>query len=194
MDLSDLMEQASEDAFHAPTDAEISSIVSLAEEQLRLESLLAEQTAELALTQESLNKIQQFDLPSALERLGMAQFKLVDGSFVTVKEEIYAGITEENKPKAFAWLKATKNDGIIKNEIKVPFGKGQDDEAELLIVALNKFGFSYTNNKSVHPQTLKAFVKGRLENAEPVPTDIFSVHTKKIATIGTPKVKPAKKK
>lgn len=188
MDLSDLMEQAAEDGRHVPTDDELKSIAQLAEEQVFLESKLAQQTAELAATQEQLNKVQQFDLPGALERLGMSQFKLTDGSFITIKEDTYAGITEENKPKAFAWLKSTGNDGIIKNEFKVPFGKGQDEEAAALAKALDTFGCSYTNNRSVHPQTLKAFVKSRLENGEPVPTDIFSIHTKKMATIGYPKV------
>jgi hypothetical protein len=114
---------------------------------------------------------------------------LLDKSTVRIKEDVYAGITEENREAAFEWLETTDNDGIIKNEVKCAFGKGQDEQAKQLLELLEKNGHSFTNTRNVHPQTLKAFVREQLKEGLPIPTDLFSVHVKKVAEITAPKRK-----
>jgi hypothetical protein len=148
-----------------------------------LDPSIGELEAALKAKKEELTKIKEVSLPNALEKFGISELRLVDGSLVSVKEEVYAGITEDNKEPAFKWLRATGNDGIIKNDVNCAFGKGQDAEAKQLIDMLIVQGYSFTNKFSVHPSTLKAFVRKQLEAGSPIPTDVFSIHVKKVATV-----------
>jgi hypothetical protein len=189
MDLSDLMSSDAEEIAlkHLPTNDDLQSVSALANEQLRLENLVAEKELELANAKEELAKVVEGDLPRLFESFSLSEIKLLDGTKVLIKEDVYAGITEENKPAAFGWLEETGNDGIIKNEIKLPFGKGQDEEAKVAAKILTDNGFSFTNSRSVHPQTLRAFVRQQLADGRPIPTDVFSIHVKKVSKIELPR-------
>lgn len=188
MDLTSMMaEDSAAKATAIPTDEKLAGVAELAAEQLRLEKLVIEQEATLAETRSQLTKVSEVDLPARLEELGLSSITLANGEVVLIDEEIYAGITKENQPKAFEWLEATGNDGIIKNEVKSLFGKGQDAEAKQLMALIETNGFSFTNNKSVHPQTLRAFVKGQLRDGYQVPFDLFSVHVKRTSSIKIPR-------
>ena len=191
MDLSEMMESDAQEqvARHFPTDEEMRTVAELANEQLRLEKLVSDRELELRTIKDQLAKVREVDLPKAFEAFSITGVKLLDDTTVNIKEEIFSGITEENKSAAFAWLEETGNDGIIKNEIKVPFGKGQDADAKVASELLTTAGFSFSNNRSVHPQTLKAFVRTQLADGEPIPTDIFSIHVKKTAEIKLPRKK-----
>ena len=188
MDLTDLMaEDSSLPRSLTPNDEDLQTVADLARKQLDLEKLVEQTESLLKDSKEQLARVRELDLPSALEKFGLAQIKLLDGSSVTIKEEVYAGITEDHRIDAFKWLEETGNDGIIKNEVKCPFSKGQDSDAKSLVGLLTREGFSFTNSRSVHPQTLRAFVKDRIKGGEPVPMELFSVHVKKVATIKSPK-------
>jgi len=190
VDIAGLMEDdAASQAMRLPKDDELKTVAELANEQIRLEGLVAEQELALKVLKEQLTRVSELSLPAALEAFGLTTVTLLDGSKVTVKENIYAGITEENEEAAFEWLEATDNEGIIKNEVKCPFGKGQDAEAKRLVDLLSSQGYSFINARTVHPQTLKAFVRKQLEEGLPVPTDIFSIHVRKVASIDPPKKK-----
>ncbi len=188
MDVTQMMaEDAATKAVKLPSNEELDTVGRLANEQLRLEKLVNDTEALLKLHKETLAKVQEVDLPKALEAFGLMSVTLLDKSVVTIKEEVYAGITAENREAAFGWLEATDNDGIIKNEVKCQFGKGQDEEAKKLMELLEGQGYSFTGVRNVHPQTLKAFVRKQLEDGLPIPTDVFSIHVKKVSSIKLPK-------
>jgi hypothetical protein len=187
--LQEMASDAAEQAMRLPSDDGLRIVADLANEQLRLQQLVCEQEAALKDLKEQLTEVSEVDLPSALEALGVASITLSDGGCVTMKESVFAGITEKNKEAAFEWLEATDNDGIINNVVGCNFGKGQDSEAQRLTELLSSQGYSYTNTRSVNSQTLKAFVRKQLEEGLPIPVDVFSIHVKKTALIGLPKKK-----
>ena len=193
MQMDDLLQEmasdAAEQAMRLPSDDGLRIVADLANEQLRLEQLVADQELALKDLKSQLTKVSEVDLPSALEALGVASVTLSDGGCITIKESVFAGITEKNKEAAFEWLEATDNDGIINNAVECNFGKGQDSEAQRLTELLSSQGYSFTNSRSVHSQTLKAFVRKQLEEGLPIPVDVFSIHVKKTALIGLPKKK-----
>lgn len=188
MDLTKLMaEDSARKEVHLPSDDELQTVGELANKQLMLEEKVAKAKQDLKDLEDQLTNVREVALPKALESYGLTSVTLLDKSRIIIKEQVHAGITEDNREAAFEWLEATDNDGIIKNEIKCPFGKGQDAEAKKLADLLASNGYSFTNSKSVHPQTLKAFVRQQLENGLPVPTDVFSIHIQTIAVIELPK-------
>lgn len=185
----DQMEQDAQEQFTAPSNEDLSQIAALANQQLALAKEIAEDEEALAEKKRKHGLLSEVDIPKLLEKFGMTMFKLIDGSIVDIKVNLVCGITEANKSAAFKWLEETGNDGIIKNEFKLPFGKGQDEQAQDLREFLDSAGFSYSNSRSVHQSTLKSFVKKRLAAGEEVPVDLFSVFEKKVAMITPPKSK-----
>ena len=170
-----------------PDDSDLSTVSGLVDEQLRLEADVEKLENQLKVTKEALANVQKVRLPEALAKFNLSEMKLVDGTVVTVKDNVRAGITEEHHDAAFAWLTDSGHDDIIKNQVDLTFGKGQDDEAKQLMDLLNDRGYSYQNKRSVHPSTLKAFVKNCLEDGVAIPFDLFSVYVEKIAKIDLPR-------
>lgn len=184
-DLTSFMEDDSDNSVGVPVpqDSDLATIAQLAHEQLRLQAEVDDAEEALKYLKEQLRAVERGKLPEALAKFGLSSFRLTDGGEISVKDEVYAGIAETKRAEAFKWLEETGNDDIIKNELSLNFGKGQDAETEALVKVLNERGYSFERRRLVHPQTLKAFVRRRLEEGEPVPFETFSVHVDKVAKI-----------
>lgn len=198
-DLTNLMADAVEELkIQAPSNDQLKTVGDLANRQWFLENSYQDSTVKRLLSvdasvreleealgarKEELARISEVELPNMMGSLGLDRIGLSVGGSVTIERKIYAGITEQNREAAFAWLTESGNDGIIKNEVKLPFGKGQDEEAQKLVEKLTADGYSLTRTRNVHPQTLKAFVKNRIEGGLPIPMDTFSVLIKNVSKI-----------
>ena len=122
---------------------------------------------------EELRRQSEEELPSMMAELGINSFELDDGSKVTVRD-LYGGyISVPNRDAAYEWLRENNYDDIIKNIIAVQFGRGEDQEAEKYLKILEGHGLLPEQNTSIHPSTLKAWVKERMENGDQFPMDLF---------------------
>ena len=122
---------------------------------------------------EELRRKSEEELPSMMAELGVNSFELDDGSKVTVRD-LYGGyISKPNRDAAYEWLRENNYDDIIKNIIAVQFGRGEDQEAEKYLKILEGHGLLPEQNTSIHPSTLKAWVKERMENGDQFPMDLF---------------------
>lgn len=143
---------------------------------------LEEKTAELG-------RLQRQTIPDIMDRLAMESFKLSDGSTLSVKKDVKASIKEENKPAAFKWLRDHNFDGIIKASVSASFSKGEYSQAEEAVKVLSEHGISAALAETVHPATLKSFVKEQLEEGNNIPIDTFGIFEFKQATIKLPRTK-----
>lgn len=170
--------------------ATLERLSTLAQNARTLESEI--HAAEVALEEQKgkLNKILTERIPSVMDSLGMESFKLQDGAEISVKDDVKCQLSEERKPAAFAWLEERNYDGIIKTIVAVSFGKGEMEKAKQALKLLSEGGFFAELDRSIHASTLKAFVKERLEAAEPdFPLNTFGVFEYRIAKIKPPKSK-----
>ena len=172
--------------------ATLERLMTLAENARELALEIEKAEVALAELQGKHQKITQRQLPELMEALGMEKFKLKTGEEVSVKDDIKCGLTEEHKPKAWEWLESKGYDGIIKTVVNVPYGRGEVGKAKELISKLAaEFGVDADLSRSVHYQTLKSFVKERLEAGD-LPSDmlaVFSVYEFKEAKIKAPAAK-----
>jgi hypothetical protein len=146
---------------------------------------VANLTQELKAAEKQLRDVEERDLPAAMSALGFRSFTLDSGELVEIKEELYCGIPKAREQEAFGWLRQTGNDSIIKREVTVCFGKGDDDAADSAVdLITDKFQTAaVTGKQSVHPSTLKAFLKEQLEEGVDVPKELFGVYEVKRANI-----------
>lgn len=179
-----------------PIDADpatMETIVMLAEKQLSLEAQVESASEALNLLRNELDTIQMRRLPEVMGALGMKEFTLENGAKITIKEDIKAGITEDNRPAAHAWVRERGDGGIIKNVVSIAFGKDEDAKAEEVVKSLTDQGYSPDQKESIHVSTLKSYVKERLEAGDAIPVDLFGVFEFKKATVKLPKPKATKK-
>jgi hypothetical protein len=62
-------------------------------------------------------------------------------------------------------------DDIIKNDVVLSFGRGEDDTANKVMLDLENKGFHPESKTHIHAMTLKAFVKERVESGKPIDLD-----------------------
>jgi hypothetical protein len=130
-----------------------------------------------------LMKMTDEDLPSVLEELGVKSFTLEDGSKVSVQPLYGASIPAPRKEEAFAWLRENGYDDLIKNDVVCSFGRGEDEKAADFAQAARERGLSPEQKQTVHAQTLKAWVRERVESGDAFPMDIFGAFVGQRATI-----------
>lgn len=161
--------------FQQPDNEALANISQLAESQLSLEKEIAIINAQLEEKSEKLARVRDTLLPDAMMNVGMESFTLKDGSKVVVSKFYAASIKPEFQGFVFNWLRENQFGEIIKREIKTKFGKGQDAEATALAGMLTTMKLPFEDKESVHPQTLKAFVREQLEGGKNLPMNEMGV-------------------
>ena len=122
-------------------------------------------------------------IPTMMSEMGLSQLKLVDGSQIDVKPFYNASITVANRESAFNWLRQNGLGDIIKNEVVVSFGRGEDNKAAEYAELAKGRGLQPAQKLKVEPMTLKALVRQRIEAGEEMPTEIFSIFVGNKTTI-----------
>ena len=135
---------------------------------------------EIANAEESLKKLKEkakvvssIEIPAMMDDMQITKLKLKDGESVEIKKIYGAYIPPEQQEAAFKWLRNNGLGDIIKNDITVTFGKGEDNQAAEYAVLAKGQGYEPVQKIGVHPQTLKAMVRERLEANQDVPSDLF---------------------
>lgn len=141
-------------------------------------------------------KKQHFDLkskvlPDLLREVGMSSFSLDDGTTVELKDEIYPDIPAGVREEAYEWLRQNGHGDLIKHEIKVSFGMGEDEEALAIrrILTDHSTPLNFVEKETVLPQTLKAWVKESDRKGIELPDGLIKVHRVTVAHMKVPKGK-----
>ena len=154
------------------------NIKSLADEIKKLRDLEDQVKAEEQALKDKEKEIERISgevIPTLLSEMGLSSLKLADGSAVDVKPYYSANISLKNREAAYNWLRQNGLGDIIKNEISVSFGRGEDNKAAEYANLAKGQGFQPTQKLKVEPMTLKALVRERIENGKDMPMDIFNV-------------------
>jgi hypothetical protein len=122
---------------------------------------------------EKANIISQFEIPQMMEEMNIKKLKLKDGETVEVSNFYSASIVDQDA--AFQWLRENGRGDIIKNDITVTFGRGEDNKAAQYAVLAKGQGFEPVQKVGVHPQTLKGVVRECNESGIELP-DCFKTY------------------
>ena len=119
-------------------------------------------------------------IPELLKEQGLNEIKLSDGSAVTVKTEYRATIPkdEARRESCLQWLRDQGLGDIIKNNVIVSFGKGEDDKAEQMLNLAADHGFNPQQKSDVAWNTLTALYQERVQAGLDMPSDSFSLWIK----------------
>ena len=165
------------------SDGELSIVSALANKQLQLATEVAELEADLKAKKEELRLTSEQELPDAMQAAGLTQIKLNSGENISINEFYNAHISKANQEKAYEWLTANGHEGLIKNEVLLKFGREESLVVDETVSALQARGLSPQVRQSVHPSTLKAFVKEQFTSGNDIPTEPFGIYIGTKATI-----------
>ena len=117
-------------------------------------------------------------LPDLMNKCGLSLIQLNSGAKIQINEFVDARIKDPDV--AFQWLRETNNDSIIKNDITVSLGRGDDALAQQVITTLKEsHDIDAQVRIGIHNMTLKSFCKDALENpelAESLPREAFGIY------------------
>lgn len=160
---------------HMPSNNEVKEIAALAERQLEQQAEVEHLEEFLKKAQAALRQTREVDLPNAMQQAGVSEIKLPTGEKITIKEDVYASIPKDERGElAYAWLRDNGFGDVIKNEVKVAFGRGEEEQAAALLAECKVNGW---NNASfaatVHSSTLKALIREQLAKGADFPLELF---------------------
>jgi hypothetical protein len=186
-DIFDQMEQDFEESLASSVEkldqGDLTTVAGMARAIRDKERVVSELEQKLKDEKKALLKMTDEDLPTMLAEIGLSSMKLDDGSEVTVKQTYGASILVDNRPAAYEWLRENGYDDIIKNTVACQFGRGEDDKASAFKAFAEKEGFFAEQKTEIHPQTLRAFVKERVERGEEFPMSIFGAYVGQRAVV-----------
>ena len=174
---------SNEDTIDKLKDDQLDSISKLANEAASLERKIADTEQLLKDHKQSLHKITDEQLPEALETMGLQKFTLKDGAEIAVKPIYAASIPKDRKEEAFQWLRDHEFGDLVKNNVTVTFGRGEDTIAKDFVNMCGSQGFTPSQLEKVEPMTLKAWLRERVEAGDAVPLDLFGAFISQRATI-----------
>tara|TARA_X000001382_G_scaffold98032_1_gene72446 strand:- start:268 stop:846 length:579 start_codon:yes stop_codon:yes gene_type:complete len=186
-DIFDQMEQDFEQSLSSGVEkldqAGLQTVAEIARKIRDEEEYISSLESDLKKAKKGLLKLTDEDLPTMLAEIGLSSMKLDDGSEVSVKQTYGASILVDNRPAAYEWLREKGYDDIIKNTVACQFGRGEDDKAASFKAFAEKEGHYAEQKTEIHPQTLRAFVKERVENGDDFPMELFGAYVGQRAVI-----------
>ena len=121
-------------------------------------------------------------IPMLMDEMGIERID-VDGAIVKLKSFVSASIPADRKQEAFNWLREHGHEGIIKNEIVVSFGKGEDNVAGDVMYQLEEKGFHPEQKTHIHSMTLKGFIREQVEKGNNIDLDLFGAFVGRTAEV-----------
>ena len=119
-------------------------------------------------------------IPELLQEQGLQEIKLADGSKVSVKKKFRATLSKDDlkRESAYQWLRDQGLGDIIKNNVTVSFGKGEDNKANQMMDLAVANGFTPQQKSDVAWNTLTALYEERVKAGLDMPSDVFHLWIK----------------
>ena len=149
-----------------------------------LEDQMLNMEKDLKKLKEEADKIGSEIIPNLLAEQGLSSLKLADGSSIDIRKSYNCTIKKDQVESAFEWLRNNGLGDLIKNEVAVQFGKGEDNKAEQLLGLAVREGYEPSQKQKVEPMTLKALYRERIEAGLDMPSEFFNTFVKDQTKIG----------
>ena len=186
-DIISMMEQDFEETMESSVEkldqGGAMTVASLARDIRSTEEVVADLENSLKAAKQKLLKLTDQEMPALMAEMGISSLTLDDGAVVKVAQTYGASILVDNRPKAYEWLREHGYDDIIKNTVMCQFGRGEDDRAKGFADFAAENGFAPEQKTEIHSQTLRAFVKERIEKGDEFPMELFGAYVGQRATI-----------
>jgi hypothetical protein len=112
-------------------------------------------------------------IPEMMDKMNLSTLKLKDGSELSIKKVFSATIKADKKAEALQWLRNNGYGDIVKNDITVTFGRGEENKAMAYATLAKGQGYEPSQKESVHPSTLKVVMEEFKNKGNEIPEKLF---------------------
>lgn len=161
----------------------------MVEKYLKAKDDVTEAEEYLSSRKELLRQIEEIELPDAMSEAKMSEFKLDDGSKISIRDFMMGSLPKEPeaRQKALDWVEAHEGSEIIKTEVSMKFGKNQHNIALDLAEQLRERGYEVNTDHGVHPQTLYAWCRELVSDGKDVDFELLGVIPGRKAYVTAPR-------
>lgn len=185
--MTDIDFEADGDLVQASGDA-LAAIGILVQKQLEAEAAVSAAEELLKALKKDLKKIQETDLPAAMDAADTSKHVTKDGTIVEVVEDLTLSLSKnEGKPAAIKWLHEINSDDMVTHVVVVAFGKGKDNERGDFVADLEERKIAFVEEEGLNTASLKALVRRRQKDGEAVPLEAMGGYNWRKAKITLPK-------
>jgi hypothetical protein len=174
---------ANSDQIDKLDDTKLDKVARLANEANVLQEHVSRQEEELKQSKKALRRVTDELLPEALEELNLEKVVMKDGSEISVKPIYAASIPKNRLDEAYNWLREHGDGDIIKNNVTVTFGKGEDQDAQAFMLMCGNQGFTPQQAEKIESMTLKGWLREKVETGHAIPMDLFGAFISQRAAI-----------
>ena len=177
----------------ASSSNELGAVSELAERQLQLEDNIVALEDQLKQAKQDLKRVAEQDLPELMQSLNIKEFKLNDGTRITVNDIVSGSIPSQGaidkakgdkrddlklrQERCFEYLRGAHASSMIKNIVEVQFQSGEDGKCKEFKETLEESDHLYSSKAGVHPSSLNAWLKEQIAEGKNVPFEDFKVFT-----------------
>ena len=176
-DVYSLFEQEAADpqAFNKVREGDTKDLSSLIRRSVDLDQQIKDTEAQLKDLKDKKRAVDEEDIPSIMQTMGVESLQ-VDGNKVSIDKYVSARIPDDRREEAFSFIRSIGEGDIIKNEVVVGFGMGQDNIAGSVVDDLRNKGLEPAQKTHIHPMTLRTWAKNRIEKGDTIDFDLFGVY------------------
>lgn len=177
-----------------PSEGKTDRVVALAERLRTEERAVITATKALQNALNAYNRTAEVELPDAMRDAGVSEWplRLLDGKPVKLESKLRCG--KLTSDEGLDYVEANGGEAVVKTYIEIELGKGDLPAARELLRELqhhrlaNQF-HKLVLDRHVHPQTLGAWVREKIEQGEMPDLDVLGVHRWVRAVLGVRKPK-----
>lgn len=164
----------------------LNTLVALCKYLAEFEDKKGKLEEELKYVEQRIKDLSTRSIPDLMQTINLTELRLTDGRKIAVRPDIVASVSKERMPQVLEWLHAHNAQAIAKQKLMVDINNLTETERAALTQAVENLGARPTIDASIHPSTLRAFVKEQLEQGTPdFPRELFGVHEGSKAVIST---------
>jgi hypothetical protein len=170
-------------------------MVSMAEEVVDTEQLVAELEDNLETVKKTLNRLKTKDLPDLMAEVGVTEIAVKGGIKVEIKDFVAGSLPKASgaRKAAIDWIAENDGEDLIRTVMRVEFEKSEHNIAMDIAGQIREKGYEPVVESGVHPQTLLSFVREKLEDGDEVPLEKLGLYAGRTAKVKVPKEKKGKK-
>ena len=173
---------ADADEFKNITDEGGSTLTNLVQQTQRIDADITQAEEAVKSLKAEKRKLTEELIPMKMGEMGVEKFETAN-AVVSIKPVVHASIPKDKQEQAFAELRANGDGDLIKNEVRINFGMGQDNEAGAVMDNLRQQGLEPTQKTFVHPSSLKAYIKDKVQSGDPINLDNYGAYVAQTAFV-----------
>lgn len=162
---------------------DLAKLDELCVEMLKADGEIQRLAEQMKVATQRFNKLAEQDIPEMMQAGGLTELKRADGSIIKVSEDLFTSLPKVRAAEIMAEVTKRGGGDMIKNELSIELGKGQDELAKKIEAFAAELALTTVRSETIAPQTYKKWIKTQLTSDKPIDLAFFGAYKKTTAKL-----------